>query len=440
MAKNPILASFNQQPVLLSEEMSETFEANIDQAFLTQTKVDTLIQTNPPEMADSFWPDPDSWFASYRPYTVTDGVLQIPVTGALLNGFTLATSWATGYEYIRKAFDRGMADPAVKGIALVIDSGGGAVNGNFDLVDHIYENRGTKPIAAFANEHAYSAAYSIASAADTINVARTGGVGSIGVLTMHVDVSAAMEKSGVKVTLVHFGKYKVEGNAFEPLSAEAKKRIQSRIDDLGEVFVSTVARNRGVSEKSIRDTEALCYNANDATSNGLADTTGPTGDAIAAFVAEMSKEDDTMTTKTQDTAAQDLTVATDTARAEGFAAGKAEGMSEGMTAEKTRVNAILASDEGKLRPASALAAAMKTSMSVEEASDFLAALPKEAAAADLDDAPKGAAGAAKDFKDAMDNAEHPKLGAPKETGDEGKETESRADRAIAMSGRKPKAA
>ncbi len=67
----------------------------------------------------------------------------------------------------------------VKGIAFVIDSPGGHVAGNFDLVDKIFAARDVKPIRAFAAENAYSAAYSIASAAQSITVARTGGVGSI---------------------------------------------------------------------------------------------------------------------------------------------------------------------------------------------------------------------------------------------------------------------
>jgi ClpP class serine protease len=45
---------------------------------------------------------------------------------------------------------------------------------------------GEKPIHAILTENAYSAAYAIASAADRISVPRTGGVGSVGVITMHL--------------------------------------------------------------------------------------------------------------------------------------------------------------------------------------------------------------------------------------------------------------
>jgi hypothetical protein len=51
-----------------------------------------------------------------------------------------------------------------------------------------------------------------------------GSVGSIGVFAAHDDVSAAQEKLGVKTTLISAGRYKVEGNPYEPLTDEARRR------------------------------------------------------------------------------------------------------------------------------------------------------------------------------------------------------------------------
>jgi len=82
------------------------------------------------------------------------------------------------------------------------------------------------------------------------------------------------------------------------------------------------------------------------------------------------------TTKT-DNAAAEQTVAVDKARAEGFDAGKAEGVTAGRKAERERINAILGSEQGKARPNAALAAALDTDMTVEQATAFLAKLPEE---------------------------------------------------------------
>jgi signal peptide peptidase SppA len=440
MTMNPLLASFNHQPVLMADDMSGSIEAFVNYAYEAQLEIAGRMSIDAPQMLDDYdddyWPEPDSWLASYRPYIVTAGILQIPVRGMLMPGFPQTTSWATGYAYIRKAFDRGINDFNVKGIALVVDSGGGDVRGNFDLVDHIFANRGTKPVRAYAAEHAYSAAYSIASAADTITVAKTGGVGSIGVMTMHLDQSKQLDEMGLKVTLVHYGKHKVEQNSYQPLSPDALLRMQERINLLGELFASTVARNRGVDLKAIRDTEALMFTADNAISNGLADSVGSIDDAITAFAVEMSKEDKTMTTKTDAASTAEITANLATARAEGFTAGKAEGMSEGATGEKTRITGIMASVEGKLRPIAAMAAAMKTAMSVTEADDFLSALPGEAAVvvAPVVPAPKGTEGAAADFVATMNAADHPNLGS--QNGDE--VVVSRAEAAMNMSGRAPR--
>jgi signal peptide peptidase SppA len=311
---------------------------------------------------------------------VKDGILQIPVKGVLLHDFPYAFGdYATGYPYIWRAYQRGMDDGQVKGIALVVDSPGGEVAGNFDLVDKMFARRDEKEVRAYAAESMYSAAYSIGSVASKIIVSRTGGVGSIGVVTGHVDMSGALEQRGFKVTFIYFGKHKVDGNPYEPLPKAVQARIQKRIDELGEVFVSTVARNRGMDAQAIRDTEALTYTATDGVAIGLADEVGSLDDSLVAFATDMSEdeEDETMAVITQ--------ADVDSARAAGVTEGKAAAAAEIATAhavaitaaraegaktEKDRINGILASDAAKTKPSAALAAAMDTDLSVEQASKF----------------------------------------------------------------------
>lgn len=358
--------------------------------------------------SDDFWSEDWAWV---RPYSVKDGVLRVPVRGVLLNGWPYQLGgYATGYEYIREAVTRGMADDNVKGIALVIDSPGGEVAGNFDLVDRLFGMRGEKPIRAYAAESAYSAAYSIASAADSITVTRSGGVGSIGVVLTHVEYSKALEEAGIKVTFIHAGKHKVDGNPYQPLPEEVKARFQARVDASYDEFVALVARNRGIEEKAVRATEALTFSASEALSNGLADSIGSLDDALAAFAAEVSNpKGKTMTTK-QDASAVD-TAAIETARTEGHAAGKAEGLAAGATAERGRIQAILALDESKDRPKAAFNVALKTDMSVDAAKAFLADMPSEAAASEP------AQNGSNAFLDAMNTGKNPEVGAPGATGE-----------------------
>ncbi|EOI6865263.1 S49 family peptidase [Yersinia enterocolitica] len=206
-------------------------------------------------------------------YDVIEGVAVIPIQGTLVQklGTLRPYSGMTGYDGIRASFLTAMNDSEVKAICLDIDSPGGEVAGCFDLVDEIYAARGAKPIWAILSENAYSAAYALASAADRIIVPRTGGVGSIGVIVMHVDWSQRIKSDGVQVTIITFGSRKAESNPWEPLSEEARKSIQSDVDEMGRLFVSTVSRNRGIAERTIRDTEAACFLAADGVQLGLAD-------------------------------------------------------------------------------------------------------------------------------------------------------------------------
>lgn len=206
-------------------------------------------------------------------YDVVAGIAIIPIQGTLVQklGTLRPYSGMTGYDGIRQSFLTAIDDPDVTGICLDIDSPGGEVAGCFDLADEIYQARGQKPIHAILSENAYSAAYALASAADRITVPRTGGVGSIGVIVMHVDWSQRIKADGFQVTIITYGDRKAESNPYNPLSEEAAAAIQKEVDTVGMMFVSTVARNRGVPEKEIRDTQAACFMAADGVALGLAD-------------------------------------------------------------------------------------------------------------------------------------------------------------------------
>jgi len=382
MTTNPLLAQFASEPALIEPAMQERFEACLN-ALAAHADYAKLTEQASSGGGEEFWFASDDWRARYRPYVVKDSILQIPVKGVLMHNFPFAFgSYATGYDYIWRAFERGIGDTGVRGIALVEDSPGGMVAGCFDAVDKMVALKTAgpkKPVRAFAHESAYSAAYAIACAADHIAVSRTGGVGSIGVVTMHMDMSEALKARGLAVTFIHAGKHKVDGNPAEPLPDDVKARIQARIDELYQVFVSTVARGRGMGEPAVRATEALTFTASQAVLNGLADSIGSLDDAVAAFAADIFDEnegEDEMSIENQ--------AAVDAARTEGHTAGLAEGrtagLAEGATAERTRITTIIGCDAAKKRPLAAQSAAMNTDMTADQAATFLATLPEEAPA------------------------------------------------------------
>ncbi|WMT13359.1 S49 family peptidase [Serratia fonticola] len=228
-------------------------------------------------MASDWWGDDDSFSRKSSKqdtgYDVVDGVAVIPIQGTLVQklGLLRPYSGMTGYDGIRQSFLNAFHDPEVTGICLDIDSPGGEVAGCFDLVDEIYSARGVKPIHAILTENAYSAAYAIGSAADRIYVPRTGGVGSIGVIVIHCDWSQRIKEDGLAVTIITYGDRKAESNPYVKLTDQARAALQDDVDTMGKLFVSTVARNRGIDEKTIRNTQAACFLAADGVKLGLAD-------------------------------------------------------------------------------------------------------------------------------------------------------------------------
>lgn len=179
----------------------------------------------------------------------------------------------TSVEAFTRAFREVMADPEVGSIMLEIDSPGGSVDGVPEIAAEIRRTRGRKPIVAFANTMAASAAYWIAAQADEVVVAPSGQVGSIGVYAAHQDLSAQLEQDGVKVTLISAGPFKTEGNPFEPLTEEARANWQATVDMFYGQFLGAVAKGRGVPLAQVRDGfgQGRMVFGQDAVAAGMAD-------------------------------------------------------------------------------------------------------------------------------------------------------------------------
>jgi signal peptide peptidase SppA len=237
---------------------------------------------------DATGPEPDP--AQLSSITA-ERIAVVSVIGTLVSrsGYLDAASGLASYADIGEAIGEAMAAPNVRGVILDVDSSGGEVGGLFDLVEQIRAIKaGTeKPLWAVANEGALSAAYAIASTADRFYVTRTGEVGSIGVVAVHVDESGADAKAGLSWTFVFAGERKVDANGHEPLTGRARATIQADVDRLYAEFCALVAANRGISGEAARGTNAAIYRGELAVRAGLADRVGTLDFAIAEMVAEL---------------------------------------------------------------------------------------------------------------------------------------------------------
>ncbi len=226
-----------------------------------------------------------------KPYEVTtDGIAIIPIEGTLVHkSFGLdALSGLRSYGDIQREVEGASQDPAVKAILLDFDSPGGEVAGAFDAADAIYAARSAKPVIAVADNEALSGAYLLASGADRVYVSRTSALGSIGVMVTHLDMTGNDEKLGFKYTIVHAGARKADFHPHMPLSEEARKVLEAEVDRTYSMLVAAVARNRGLSEATIRGTEAALYFGGDGVNARLADRSGTREVALTDLRAAVS--------------------------------------------------------------------------------------------------------------------------------------------------------
>ena len=213
--------------------------------------------------------------AFQRPPLVSavEGIAVIPIHGSLVKrslGME-AASGLTSYGEIAAMLDAALADPQVSGILLDIDSPGGEASGSFELARRVREAAAVKPVWAVANDAAYSAAYAIAASAQRLFVTETGGVGSIGVIALHVDQSVKDAKDGYHYTAITAGAHKNDYSPHEPLSDAAKTELQGEVDRLYAIFTEHVAAMRGLDLDVVRATEAGLYFGSNAVAQGLAD-------------------------------------------------------------------------------------------------------------------------------------------------------------------------
>ena len=213
------------------------------------------------------------------------GVAVIPVVGSLVRrtmGLEPASGF-TSYAEIAGMVDAAISDPSVEGILLDIDSPGGEAGGVFELGERIRAGDAVKPIWAVASDAAYSAAYAIGCAASRLVVTRTGGVGSIGVIAMHVDQTARDAQQGYRYTPITAGEQKNDFSPHEKLGPDAHARLQAEVDRLYGLFVTHVAAMRRLDAEAVRATEAGIYFGEEALSAGLVDAVGSLDSVIAEF-------------------------------------------------------------------------------------------------------------------------------------------------------------
>ena len=169
----------------------------------------------------------------------------------------------TTYSEIISALAEAEQDDNVTDITLSIDSPGGSFEGLFDTLEAI--SSANKPITAIASNVVASAAYAIASQADSITASNHAVlVGSIG-------VAADIELDDTVVTITST---EAPNKRPDVTTEEGRAVVREQLDAMHDIFVDAIASGRNITTKEINTTfgQGATVLANEALKRGMIDT------------------------------------------------------------------------------------------------------------------------------------------------------------------------
>ncbi len=191
----------------------------------------------------------ESTDADLRGVAIRDGVASFRVSGALASPGSWLAWWYNDYETIGNIVSRLAQHQNCHTIVLVLDTPGGMVAGCHELAQAIRETTKVKRVVAYVEGDACSAGYWIASACSEIVASPTAILGCLGVQTSYSDISALLERIGIKEITVTSTATPNKNKA--PTDDDGHAQWQKTIDDLAEVFLRDVAVNRNVTPEHV---------------------------------------------------------------------------------------------------------------------------------------------------------------------------------------------
>ncbi len=182
-------------------------------------------------------------------------------------------------------------DNGIKAIVLDVDSPGGSVFGVQETGEKIRQAREVKPVFAVVNSMAASAAYWLVSQATKVVATPGADIGSVGVIMVHADYSAYLEKEGVKFSYITSSEHKAEGNWTEALADDARAHMQSRVDDYHATFVDAISKGRQVTKSLVSNDfgQGRMFGAAKAKDIGMIDKIGTLSSTVNRLLPQSKR-------------------------------------------------------------------------------------------------------------------------------------------------------
>lgn len=216
-----------------------------------------------------------------KPYGMVGTVAVVSIDGPLVQ----RGGWYwDGHDAIAERVRAALAEPKATAVLLKINSPGGIAAGCFEAVRAVRAAAAAagKPLVAFADEMACSAAFAFACAASRIYLPPSGEVGSVGVLSAVVSMKRALDAEGIDVQVIRSGAKKASGHPYDALSDAAVAREQADVDALAAQFYALVAESRGMAADAVAALEGDVRMGAAAVAAGLADGVMTFDEAVRA--------------------------------------------------------------------------------------------------------------------------------------------------------------
>lgn len=149
-------------------------------------------------------------------------------------------------EEILENIDKAQKDEHIKGVLLHVDSPGGALAPSIELSMAVKRLAEQKPVVAYAAGSMTSGSYYASIWTDYIMANPGAFIGSIGVLFQSPNIAELAKKLGISEQVITAGDYKQMGTFTREWTAKEKSALKELIDDAYALFVSDVAKARGL--------------------------------------------------------------------------------------------------------------------------------------------------------------------------------------------------
>ena len=206
----------------------------------------------------TIWGDWHDEWSGYNASTyIGDGYCNIavlPIEGEV-HGYGIVTDdygnemTSTNMNDAVSFLEQAEYEPGIYGVLALINSTGGSGAAAEQIATEL--KKSAMPNAAYIVDSGASAAYLIASAADTVIASPFADVGSIGVTMSYLDYSAQNEASGIEYVSLSSAIFKNYGDPDKPLTEEERSLLERDLSVWHDELVAQVAENRGLPIETV---------------------------------------------------------------------------------------------------------------------------------------------------------------------------------------------